>query len=408
MMNDTLGRPATRRALVLVEVALSLVLLVGAGLLLKSFARLQSVDPGFRADHRLSVRLSLPKSRYARRADLVAFHERLSPRLAMLPGVDAVGLSSVAPLTTWRATVNFSTDDRALQAGQETPLAQYRVVSPDFRATVGTPLLAGRDFTETDDGTSPSVVLVNRTLAERFWSGTSPIGKRIRFDDAGTPLREAEVVGIVGDVKHYSLSDPPTFDVYVPLRQVPENVVQWLANGTSWIVKTRTPPRDLVAAVREEVRRVDPEVAASTVRPLDETLAATLAPRRFNLLLVQMLALAALVLAATGLYAVTAQLVSGRRREIGIRLALGARRPQVLALVLSEAARIVALGLVVGAAGALAAGRVLRGVLFGVTPTDVPTFALVAVTLVAAALLASYVPARRAMAVDPVVALRVE
>jgi putative ABC transport system permease protein len=402
------SRAHARRTVVLMEVALSLVMLVGAGLLLKSFVRLQGVDPGFRTERLLTMRLSLPAARYAQREQLTAFYDRLQPRLAALADVEAVGVSSVAPLTAWRATVNFTTDGAPLQGRGEVPIAQYRAIDAGYLAAAGTPLLAGRTFSETDDSRGASVVLVNRTLAQRFFPSGDAVGRVIRFDDAGVPARDATVVGIVGDVKHYALSDAPTYDIYVPLRQAPQAVARWLANSTSWVVRTRTQSPAVVAAIRAEVARVDPEVAASSLRPMEEALSATLAPRRFNLLLVGTFALAALGLAVTGLYTVTAQLVTRRTREIGIHIALGARPTQVLRLVLAESVLLVAGGLGLGALGAYTVGHLLHGLLFDVARTDATTFALVSGALVATALAASYLPARRALRVDPMIALRAE
>jgi putative ABC transport system permease protein len=402
------SRAHARRALVLVEVALSLVMLAGAGLLLKSFVRLQRVDPGFRPERLLALRLSLPAGRYAQREQFSAFYDRLQPRLLALPDVQAVGVSSVAPLTAWRASVNFTTEGAILQGGSEVPLAQYRAIDAGYLAAAGTPLLSGRTFAETDHSGGASVVLVNRTLARRFFPEGDALGRVIRFDDAGVPAREATVVGIVRDVKHYTLSDAPTFDIYVPLRQAPQAVVRWLANGTSWVVRTRGQPQAMVAAVRAEVARVDPEVAASSVRPMEEALSATLAPRRFNLLLVGAFAVVALGLAVTGLYTMTAQLVTRRTREIGIRIALGAGPRQVLRLVLEESALLVAGGLCLGALGTYGVGQLLDSLLFDVARTDGPTFTLVSGALVAVALLASYLPARRALRLDPTTAMRDE
>jgi putative ABC transport system permease protein len=393
---------------VLVEVALSLVMLAGAGLLLKSFVLLQRVDPGFRTERLLTLRLSLPAARYGQRDQLTAFYDRLRDRLAALPDVETVGMSSVAPLTSWRATVNFTTGETSLTGNTDVPLAQYRVIDAGYLAAAGTPVLAGRAFTETDDSAGAAVVLVNRTLARKFFPAGDALGRAIRLDDAGLPAREAVVVGIVGDVKHYTLADEATFDIYVPLRQVPQPAVKWLANGTSWVVRTRAQPRSAVAAVRAEVARVDPEVAASGVRPMEDALSATLAPRRFSLVLVGTFALVALGLAIIGLYTVTAQLVTRRTREIGIRVALGARPAEVLRLILGESALLLAGGLGLGAVGAYAAARALEALLFDVARTDVPTFAMVSGVLMVTGLLASYVPARRALRLDPMNALRVE
>jgi putative ABC transport system permease protein len=185
------------------------------------------------------VRLSLPAGRYAQREQLTAFYDRLQPRLRALPDVEAVGVSSVAPLTAWRASVNFTTEGAALQGGSEVPLAQYRAIDAGYLAAAGTPLLAGRTFAETDDSRGAPVVLVNRTLARRFFPKDNALGRVIRFDDAGVPAREATVVGIVGDVKHYTLSDAPTFDIYVPLRQAPQAVARWLARWRASIPRWR-------------------------------------------------------------------------------------------------------------------------------------------------------------------------
>lgn len=403
------SRVRARRAVVLVEVALSVVMLAGAGLLSKSFVRLQSVDPGFRTERLLTLRLSLPAGRYSQREQFTAFYDRLHARLLALPDVEAVGVSSVAPLTAWRASVNFTTEGAALQGNSEVPLAQYRAIDAGYLAAAGTPLLAGRSFADSDDSAGAPVVLVNQTLARRFFPAGNALGRAIRFDDAGVPAREATVVGIVGDVKHYTLSDAPTFDIYVPLRQAPQAVTRWLANGTSWVVRTRAEPQAAeIKAVRAEVARVDPEVAASSVRPMEDALSATLAPRRFSLVLVGAFAVVALGLAVIGLYTVSAQLVARRTREIGIRIALGARPGQVLGLVLAETALLLAGGLCLGALGAYGAGQVLDSLLFDVARTDASTFAMVSGVLVATGLLASYLPARRALRLDPTTALRVE
>ena len=355
------------------EVALSLVMLAGAGLLLKSFVRLQRVDPGFRTERLLTLRLSLPAGRYAQREQLTSFYDRLQPRLRAFPR----WRRSASP--RWRRSrpggrrVNFTTEGAALQGGSEVPLAQYRAIDAGYLAAAGTPLLAGRTFAETDDSEGAPVVLVNRTLARRFFPTGDALGRVIRFDDAGVPAREATVVGIVGDVKHYTLSDAPTFDIYVPLRQAPQAVVRWLANGTSWVVRTRAQPQ------ARWWRRCAPRWRASIPRwrrracvPMEEALSATLAPRRFNLLLVGTFAVVALGLAVTGLYTVTAQLVTRRTREIGIRIALGARPGQVLRLVLEESALLVAGGLCLGALGAYGVGHLLDSLLFDVARTDAP------------------------------------
>jgi putative ABC transport system permease protein len=411
-LRDTMagvGRGVTggraRRALVLAEVALSLVLLTGAGLLVKSFMRLQAVDPGYRADQLLTLRVSLPKARYARRESLAVFHDQLAPRLAALPGVQAVAAASVAPLTPWRATINFTVEGQPPPPPDKVPLANYRAVDEPYFAALEIPVWRGRAFTAADHAAGAPVALVNRTLAERYWPGADPLGAHLTIDD-DPAHRQVQVVGVVGDVKHYGLDDPPSLDVYVPYAQAPQSVAVWLANSTSWVLRTSIDPAVLAPAVRREVQSVDAEVAATTIQGMEDAMAGTVAPRRFNVLLLQAFALGALLLAATGIYAVTAHQTAQRSRELGLRLALGARRRQILSLVLAQGMTPVLAGLAVGLVAALALSRAIEGLLFGVTARDPATFALAPLVLAAAAAAASYLPARRATRVDPVQALR--
>ncbi|HVR70002.1 MAG TPA: FtsX-like permease family protein, partial [Vicinamibacteria bacterium] len=385
--------------------AVSVVLLTGAGLLVRSFLRLQAVDPGYRTDRLLTLRVSLPKGRYAERASLAAFHDRLAPRLQALPGVRAVGAASVAPLTPWRATINFTVLGQPPPPPENVPLANYRAVSETYFAAMEIPVLRGRAFTPADGAAAEPVAVVNRTLAERYWPGGDPIGAHLTIDDEPR-RRQVRVAGVVGDVKHYGLDDAPSLDVYVPYAQAPQSVAVWLANSTSWVLRTSLEPAVLAPAVRDEVQAVDAEVAATTLQSMDAALAGTVAPRRFNVLLLETFALGALLLAAGGIYAVTASLAAQRTRELGIRLALGARRRQILSLVLAQGMAPVLAGLAVGLAAALALARLIEGLLFGVAARDPATFALAPLLLAAAAAAASYLPARRATRIDPVQALR--
>jgi putative ABC transport system permease protein len=400
-------RTRARRALVLSEVALALVLLAGAGLLVKSFRRLQAVDPGYRTGQLLTLRLSLPKARYERRESLAQFHDRLAPRLQGLPGVRATAAASVAPLTPWRATINFTVEGQAPPAPENVPLANYRAVDEHYFAAMEIPVLRGRAFTAADTATTVPIALVNRTLAERYWPGADPVGERLTIDDQPA-RRSVEVVGVVGDVKHYALDDAPSLDVYVPYVQAPQSVAVWLANSTSWVLRTEVDPRVLAPAVRREVGSVDPEVAATAIQSMDDALRGTVAPRRFNVLLLEAFALGALLLAGSGIYAVTAYLAAQRTRELGIRLALGARRGQILALVLVQGMVPVAGGLALGLAGALALARLVEGLLYGVPARDPATFTVAPLLLAAAAALACALPALRAARLDPVRALRVD
>jgi putative ABC transport system permease protein len=400
-------RTRARRALVLSEVALSLVLLAGAGLLVKSFRRLQAVDPGYRTAQLLTLRVSLPRSRYAQRESLAEFHDRLSPRLQAIPGVRAVGAASVAPLTPWRASINFTVEGQPPPAPENVPLANYRAVDEHYFAAMEIPLLRGRAFAAADTVAAVPVAVVNRSLAERFWPGGDPVGARLTIDD--TPnKRTVEVVGVVGDVKHYALDEAPSLDVYVPYVQAPQSVAVWLANSTSWVLRTSVDPAGLATAVRQAVRSVDAEVAATAIQSLDDALAGTVAPRRFNVLLLEAFALGALLLAATGIYAVTAYLATQRTRELGIRLALGARRAQILSLVMKQGMAPAAGGLAVGLVGSLALARLIEGLLYGVPARDPVTFTLAPLLLAAASAAACSLPAFRATRIDPVRALRVE
>jgi putative ABC transport system permease protein len=401
------GRTRARRALVLAEVALSLVLLAGAGLLVKSFRRLLAVDPGYRTSQLLSLRVSLPKARYAQRESLATFHDRLAARLRALPGVKAAGAASVAPLTPWRATVNFTVEGQPPPAPENVPLANYRAVDEQYFAAMEIPVLRGRAFAAADTPAGRPVAIVNRTLAERYWPGADPVGARLVVDDE-PGRRTVEVIGVVRDVKHYGLDDTPSLDVYVPYVQAPQSVAVWLANSTSWVLRTSVDPAALASGVRQEVRAVDAEVAATSIQGMDEALAGTVAPRRFNVLLLEAFALGALLLAACGIYAVTAYLAAQRTRELGIRLALGARRAQILSLVLAQGLAPVAGGLALGLFAALALARIVEGLLYGVTARDPAIFVLAPLLLATAAAGACALPALRATRIDPVRALRVD
>jgi putative ABC transport system permease protein len=286
-------------------------------------------------------------------------------------------------------------------------LANYRAVDEHYFAAMEIPVLRGRAFTAADTATTVPIALVNRTLAERYWPGADPVGERLTIDDQPA-RRSVEVVGVVGDVKHYALDDAPSLDVYVPYVQAPQSVAVWLANSTSWVLRTEVDPRVLAPAVRREVGSVDPEVAATAIQSMDDALRGTVAPRRFNVLLLEAFALGALLLAGSGIYAVTAYLAAQRTRELGIRLALGARRGQILALVLVQGMVPVAGGLALGLAGALALARLVEGLLYGVPARDPATFTVAPLLLAAAAALACALPALRAARLDPVRALRVD
>jgi putative ABC transport system permease protein len=318
-----------------------------------------------------------------------------------------VGVVSALPLSGVLARIPFTIEGRAM-AADEAPWADYRLASPGYFRALGIPVLAGRGFDERDTAAGATVVLVSRSLARRYWPDGDPIGAHLRIDDNDQGPRPAEIVGVVGDVKHQSLDGDPAPHIYLPIRQTHEDAAVWLTNNQFWLLRTVVDPESLSLAVRREIQAVDREVPASNIRTMEHYLAASVAPRRFTLRLLAIFAGAALALAATGLYAVVSHGVAQRRREIGIRMALGARTGDVLRLVVGQGMAMTLGGVALGAAAALGLTRLIRNLLFDVSPADPPTFLATAWVLMSAALLACWIPARRAMRVDPTVALRVE
>ncbi|HEY2797782.1 MAG TPA: ABC transporter permease [Thermoanaerobaculia bacterium] len=397
-------RARARSVLVAAEVGLSLVLLVGAGLLLRTLHRLRATDPGFRADHLLTLQLSLPKGRYATPEAIARFADQASARLSELPGVAAVSAASINPLTQWRANIAFTIVGRADIEREKAPSANYRAIAPGYFRTLGVPLLSGRDVDAHDLAASTPVAVISRTLAQRHFPDRSPIGERLEIDDQ--PWRTVEIVGVVGDVRSTGLDAEPTADVYVPYAQAPPDVSVWLANIFCLAVRTQGAPELLIPAVQREIRALDRDVATSAARPMEDAFVTSLAERRFHTLLLEIFGAAALALALAGIYALTAFGVIERTREIGVRLSLGSTRGRILALIVRQALRPVAIGLAGGLAAALALSRLLSGLLVGVAPNDAATLCESALVLALAALAASLLPALRATRIDPVRALR--
>jgi len=405
----TAGRGSGRAGswLVAAEVGLSLVLLVGAGLLLRTLRELQAVHPGFEPSRLLAVQLSLPKGRYGTPEAIAQYAQRASERLASLPGVESAAAASLNPLTQWRADVSFLIEGQAETERAKAPIANYRAVGPGYFRTLRAPVLAGREIDERDSASSVPVVLVSRTLARRHFPDRSPIGRRIRIDDTEA-WRTVEIVGVVGDVKYTGLDAEGSADVYVPYPQTPPDVSVWLANIFCLALRTSGDPQALSASVRRELRALDPDVAASSIRPIEEAIAGSLAERRLQALLLQIFGAAALALALAGIYAVTAFSVTERTAEIGVRLSLGARRGSILALVARRGLAPVAAGLAGGLAAALALSRLISGLLFGVAPRDPAVLAAASLALALAACAAIVLPAVRATRIDPVRALRAD
>ena len=401
-----------RTWLVAGQIALALVLLANAGLLFRSFARLSSEQPGFDSTNVLTVRFSLPQVTYTDRAAIVQFYEKLQPRLTAIPGIQSAGLVSILPLAPKSiAFVHFTRPDQPPSKPENTPSTNYRVITSEYFRVMGIPLLAGRYFTEEDDGDGPPVVIVSSVLAKNHFADRSPIGQRLMVDDNDAEPRPVEIVGVVGPVKQTNLETPARADMYLPLRQVHKDGVQWLRNSNYCVAKMNPEVGGVsysISQLRAAIRDVDPSVAVSNVRPMTEVLAAALASRRFSLLLVGSFAGAALFLAAAGLYAVISYGIQQRTREIGVRLALGATRGRILGMIFKEGALLLGAGVATGLAIALLLARLVASQMYGISEHDPFSFAIVSLLLAMISLLACWIASRRALNVDPVVALRYE
>jgi putative ABC transport system permease protein len=398
-----------RSLLIVSEIALSLMLLVAAGLLLKSFGHVRAVNPGFDANHVLAVRLSLPAARYSNPASVKTFYDKITLRIVGLPGVEGVSAASALPLSGLIARTTFTIAGQAPVTAGETPFAQHRWVGPGFFETMKIPIVRGRDITDSDNDHAPGVIIIDQALHRQFFGAKDPLGAHVLINMGdGNPARDYEVVGVVEDVKHMGLTDEPMPTLYGPIPQAPKSAVPFMANNLSLVVRTEIEPEALASAVRREVGNVDVDVATSGVKPMGQFLAASVAARRFNMELLGVFAVTALLLAAAGLYAVIAYLVSQRTREIGIRLALGATPRHILRLLIGQGMKLTLIGVTIGFVGAIGVTRLMRSLLFAVAPTDLTTFGISSVVLIIVALLACFIPARRATKVDPLVALRYE
>jgi putative ABC transport system permease protein len=392
------GRQRGRSALVVGQVALTLLLLIGAGLMLESLQRLRRVDPGFRAENVLKLKLALPPVRYPDEHRQVAFFRDLLQRLESLPGVVAAGGNTRLPLDPGYGTGKLVVEDKPVPMGEE-PRVGVRIVTPHYFRALGIPLLRGRELSDHDGPHTRLVALVNRTLARRTWPGEDPVGKRLALGGRGEPWDV--VVGVVGDVAHDSLASEPAPEAYLPHTQ----------NASDWfqiVVRTRGDPLVLAAAVRREVRALDRDQPVVGVATLRQHVDETLSRRRFSLVLLGGFAALALVLSAVGVFGLMSYLASRRTWEIGLRMALGARRSQVLGLILGQALRLTLFGIALGLAAGSLLTRWLASQLFQISPTDPLTFLACAAFLAAVAAAAGYLPSRRAAGADPAAALRWE
>ena len=390
-----------RSGLVVAEIALSLVLLVGAGLLVRTFVSILSTDPGLRAEGVLTAHLAIPSERYREGEAAPRLLAPVLERTRALPGVQAAGMISMLPIQSAWTNGGYAVEgEPPPPAGQE-PIAEFRGTSPGFFATLGIPLLAGRDFLETDGGKAePLPIIVNQALAQKHFGAQDAVGKQLRVGDT-----LATIVGVVGDVRQAGLHLAPLAEIHMPYNHA--ELAAWLSDMTL-VLESPLPPESLAASVRGAVRSVDADQPVYEVLTMEEVIERSVASRRLNLLLLGTFAIIALVLAAAGLYGVISYLVAQRTRELGIRMALGAQRGDVVRLVMRQGAGLTAWGIGMGLLGALALSKLVESLLYGVSARDPVTFAALALLLGAIALLAAYLPARRAAKVDPVLAIKGE
>jgi putative ABC transport system permease protein len=393
------GRLRLRRVLVAAEVALSLLLLVGAGLLIKSFMRLQSVNGGFDPSGVLTMRIVIPVARYPQPEQVRNFYREVLRRVSAIPGVTKVGANNGIPLTGSGGSGTTTIDNPAFADDRGTPEADQRIVTPGYFEAMGMTLLSGRMFDERDTETSQPVAIIDETMARTFWPNEDPIGKRIKRGGRQSTQPWLTIVGVARHVRYRTLEEPSRVQLYMPHSQVPTTAM-------SLALKTTLEPQTLSASVQREVIAVDPEQPVWAIRTMDELMATSVMRRQLIMTLLTLFAGIALMLAAVGIYGVISYWVSQRSHEIGIRVAIGASRFDVLKMVLSQSMSVVLIGVAFGLLGAVALTRVMATLLYDVSPTDIATFAGYSVALIMVGLLASYLPAWRATRINPVTMLR--
>jgi putative ABC transport system permease protein len=398
-------RHRAQRLLVAIELALALVLLAGAGLLIRSFVALEGVNPGFNASDVLTLQVSLPQSSYGQPARIQNFFDRLLPTLRTMPGVTDASAVFGLPMSDLNAGTSFRYIGRTTPEDPEhEPMARLRIATPGYFHTLGIPLDRGRDFTPQDDADHAGVVIINEAAKRQYWPDEDPIGQRVHIGvnmSDGKNIDEREIVGIVGDVRSGGLDTAATAEMFVPHAQMPVDTL-------AVVIRTKGDPESAAPLAIEAVHRLDPDLPVSNVRTMEEVVGTSVAARRFEMALLALFAGLALTLAFIGIYGVLSYAVTQRTQEIGVRMAIGADRGTVLGMVVRDGLRLTAVGIGAGLIGALLLTRVLTSFLYGVSPADPLTLAAAALLLTAAALAASYLPARRAASVEPVVALRNE
>jgi putative ABC transport system permease protein len=402
MAGGTSGRHV-RRVLVVSEVALAVVLLVSAGLLIRSFQLLRQVDTGFTTENALTMRMVLPFPKYQKAEARRAFYDEVLRKIHEVPGVDSAGMITFLPLSFHGMNFSFSVEGQPATSDSKLPFALFRVVSPDYFRAMGIPLRRGRFFDTRDSADAQPAVLINRRFAEQYWPGEDAIGRRLKVGPLDSPNAWLTVVGVVGDVRQTGLYEQK-LEFYVPYAQERRSFMA----PRDLVVRSKRDPAVIAAAVRNAVWSVDKDQPVSNVRTLDQVFAAAISQERFQALMLGLFAALALLLACVGLYGVISYAVVQRTHEIGVRMALGAQPLDVLRLVIRQGMTLTLAGLVVGIVAGTLVTRVLSDLLFGVTPRDPLTFAGVPVLLLVVAFFACYIPARRATRIDPLTALRVE
>jgi putative ABC transport system permease protein len=395
------GHNRLRSALVVSEVAMALVLLISAGLLIKSVIRLRNVNPGFDAENRLTMNVTLPSAKYPKRQQWVAFYDQLTERLEALPGVKSAGFTSVLPFSGNFDGRGLAVEDHPRPAGEELSVDLY-IITPAYLPTMSIQLLSGRALTEHDTETTPPVALINETMAREMWPGQDPIGKRIKFPGSERyPQQWRTIVGVARDVKQYALDRKDPMQLYLPEAQFPTSFM-------TLVVHTSSDAQSLTAAVRAAVHEMDKDQAVYNIATMEQLLADSISLRRLSTLLLMIFAGVALVLAGVGIFGVISYSVTQRTHEIGVRLALGANRRDIIGLVLRHGMTMTLAGVGLGLMATFALTRVLESLLFNVSATDPVIFIVIPVALTIVALGACFMPARRAAKVDPMVALRYE
>jgi putative ABC transport system permease protein len=404
LLKEGLGTPdglsrrrSLRSLLVVAEVALAVMLLVGAGLLIKSFMRVEDVDPGFNPHNLLTMQTRLTPPKYTSENQALTFYKQVFDQIAALPGVQSAGAVSHLPLSGIDLTFKFQVEGRPVLPGDQ-GLAEYRSINENFPAAMGIALLQGRAFNEHDTKESTPVVLVNQRLAHAYFNDESPIGKRLIIEDEQTPR---EIVGVLSDVKTLALDTEAKPQIYVPFFQRP-------FASMNFVIRTNGDPLAMVDRVRNQIFAVDKDQPVYNINAMEQLVNNSLSSRRFSMLLLTAFAGIALVLTAVGVYGILSYTVNQRRHEIGLRMALGAQPRQILRMIVGQGITLSLIGLLIGLGGALILTRVLASLLFAVSATDLATFIGIALLLLIVALLAAFIPARRAMRLEPLTALRQE